>query len=136
MNRVEKIKAIQEMKQEDLNAAQQAIEQLLARSATDYPFRQQLLTNPRAAIAEHTGTTVSEIPASFNLVFIENDATATFVLPDPISTDELADADLEAVAGGTGAAEVFGVIAIGMFIVDTAREIWKAGVEAGKAAAE
>ena len=133
MNRVEKIQAIQDTPQEELNAAQQAIEELLARSATDYAFRQQLLTNPRAAVAEYTGKAISEVPESFNLVFIENDVTATFVLPDPFTAGELADSELEAVAGGSGSAEIFAVVAIGMFIVDTATEIWKAGVEAGKA---
>ena len=44
---------------------------------------------------------MSEIPASFNLVFVENKADATIVLPDPITTSgDLSDQELETVAGG------------------------------------
>jgi hypothetical protein len=74
---------------------------ILARSATDPAFRQKLLTDPRAAVAEFSARPVSDIPASFNLVFVENKADATIVLPDPINTSgDLSDQELETVAGG------------------------------------
>jgi hypothetical protein len=78
--------------------AQEQMEAILSRSATDGKFRQQLLTSPREALSEHFGR---EIPETVNIVFIENRADATIVLPDFVDLQaELSEADLEAVAGG------------------------------------
>jgi hypothetical protein len=92
---------IEEMGRQNPQAVQQAQEQLrglLARSATDMEFRRKLLSDPRAAVSEYTGYAV---PESTRIVFVENRADATFVLPDAIdSAAELSEADLEAVAGG------------------------------------
>jgi len=97
-------------------AAQQVRDQyeaLLRRSATDMEFRRKLLAEPRAAIAEFTGSPVSD---SLNVVFVENRSDATVVLPDPVSPEDLADAELEAVAGGTTAACFLGGVALGAAI--------------------
>jgi hypothetical protein len=78
--------------------AQSSLNEVLTRSATDMPFRQLLLSDPRAALSQHFGV---EAPASVNLAFIENKADATVVLPNVIDPNaELSDAELEAVAGG------------------------------------
>lgn len=75
---------------------------LLSRSATDLEFRKQLLTNPRAAFATFGGKSISEIPESVNITFIENTVDATIVLPDFVDTQaELSDHELETVAGGS-----------------------------------
>ena len=75
---------------------------LLARSATDMTFRQQLLTNPREALAAFGGKDVSSIPESVNIKFVENNVDATIVLPNFVDTEtELSDRDLETVAGGS-----------------------------------
>jgi len=80
-------------------AAQEKYTELLNRSATDREFRDKLVKNPRAAIAEYSGHEVSQ---SFNVVFVENKADATIVLPDPVSSaTELSEEELETVAGGT-----------------------------------
>ncbi len=81
--------------------ANERMTQLLTRSATDATFRTKLLTEPRAAIAEFNGLDVAELPPSFNVVFVENTASATVVLPDFIDASaELNESELEAVAGG------------------------------------
>ncbi|MYF61260.1 MAG: NHLP leader peptide family natural product precursor [Gammaproteobacteria bacterium] len=78
--------------------AEERMNELLTRSATDANFRSLLLTEPRAAIAEFTG---QEVPAEVDIHFVENQGSATFVLPDPINPDaELAEDELDAVAGG------------------------------------
>lgn len=79
-----------------------AMQQILSRSATDAAFRQQLLTDPRAAVAAFGGKDVSAMPASFNVVFIESRAHTTIVLPDAVDpAAEISEEELEAVAGGT-----------------------------------
>jgi hypothetical protein len=84
--------------------ADQAMQKLLARSATDMDFRQLLLSDSRAALSQHFG---HEAPESTNIVFVENRADATVVLPDVIDADaELSQEELEVVAGG-----IFPVIA-------------------------
>lgn len=96
-------------------AATQKLQELLARSATDPAFRQKLLAEPRAAIAEFTGQPVDE---SLDIVFIENQADATVVLPDFIDSEaELSEEELEAVAGGSIAVTIITIgIAVGTTI--------------------
>ncbi|HKG95737.1 MAG TPA: NHLP leader peptide family RiPP precursor [Gemmatimonadaceae bacterium] len=87
----------------------QAMQQLLTRSATDAEFRRKLLTNPREALAEFSG---HEMPAGVNVVFIENKADATIVLPDPVDPSaELSESELETVAGGITPLCVWGCVA-------------------------
>lgn len=70
----------------------------VARSATDKAFRQRLLTDSKAALSEYTGAAVTDV----NIVFVENKADATIVLPDLVGSEsELSDRELEVVAGGT-----------------------------------
>lgn len=73
-----------------------ALQKLLVRSATDLDFRQQLLTNPQAAMEAHLGRSFNR---RLNVRFIENTADATIVLPD-IQQDALSDDELDAVSGG------------------------------------
>lgn len=96
--------------------AEEKFQALLARSATDLEFRQKLLSDPRSAVAEFTG---SPIPEDWNVVFVENRGSATVVLPDPIDPNaELSEAELEAVAGG-GTITILSIIAtIGYIVTD------------------
>jgi hypothetical protein len=82
--------------------AEETMQALLTRAATDWTFRQQLLTEPRKAIAEFKGCEESAIPAGFNVAFIANrPGTHTVVLPNAIDpAAELSESELESVAGG------------------------------------
>lgn len=74
-----------------------AISALLERCASDANFYQSALADPAAAIKTVSG---KALPKGFNLRLVANEgADLTLVLPDPVSED-LSDADLEAVAGG------------------------------------
>ena len=78
---------------------QSKVQEVLARSAVDSEFRAGLLTDPRNTLEKAAG---KRIPENLRVKFIEKDADcdAMFVLPDPVSTDELSPEQLEAVAGG------------------------------------
>ena len=100
---------------EEAAAAQETYQALLSRSATDLDFRQRLLADPAATVAEFTGR---EVPDTFNVSFIENRADATVVLPDYVDPSvELSEDELEAVAGGTEIAGTAIVIGIGIAVV-------------------
>lgn len=80
---------------------QNQMREVLERSATDWEFRQKLLSNPREAIAEHTDQDLENVPETVDLVFVESEADATVVLPDPVDPEaELGEDELEVVAGG------------------------------------
>jgi hypothetical protein len=82
--------------------ATEQMQSLLTRSATDIEFRKLLVSDSRAALSQHFG---GQLPESANIVFLENKADATVVLPDLIGADaELSEAELEAVAGGASPA--------------------------------
>jgi hypothetical protein len=72
--------------------------EMLARSATDREFRALMLRDARAAFAQFG----ADVPASMDIVFIENEHDMTIVLPDAI--DELVELDeneLLALNGGS-----------------------------------
>ena len=101
----EEIQRFAEENPEAARKGQEQIQEVLERSATDWEFRQKLLSNPRKAIADHTGQDLVDIPQTIDLVFVENEADATVVLPDPIDPEaELSEGELEEVAGGTDVA--------------------------------
>ena len=69
------------------------------------------LRSPAQAVREATGR---DLPEGFHLQLVDNAGAAlTVVLPDLAATEELSDADLEAVAGGKseqcGVSKVCGV---------------------------
>jgi hypothetical protein len=77
---------------------------LIARAATDWEFRQALLTDPARAILEATGTVVS-----IRVKFVEKDPDVDLhiVLPDFVAGEpELSVDELDIVAGGTNWCEI------------------------------
>lgn len=77
-----------------------AMEKVMEKSAADADFRSLCLSNPNAALKQ---VAQKEIPDGFNVKFIENQASATLVLPEFKGADgELSDSDLDQVAGGKG----------------------------------
>jgi hypothetical protein len=83
---------------EQAHEAQEQLQNLWARSATDMDFRHTLLNDPRAAMKEFTGR---ELPADLTIKFVESEGKPTLVLPPFVGADaELNEADLEAVSGG------------------------------------
>ena len=102
---------------EQAREAQEQMQEILARSARDPEFREKLLSDPHAAIEEHTG---EEMPEDMDISFIENQGDATLVLPDYQDPEaELEDDELEAVAGGADTVDTVGklLIALGGEIV-------------------
>lgn len=78
-------------------AEQEAIQQMLARSAVDRDFRSKMLENPRLAFAEYG----CELAYGVDISFVENQADVTIVLPDPIDAMlELSEAELVEINGG------------------------------------
>lgn len=77
----------------------EAIKSVAERATTDEKFRKKVLKNPKDAIKEVTG---KDVPANYRLKIIESapDFDNIFVLP-PFRSDELSEAELEQVAGGS-----------------------------------
>ena len=74
-------------------------QQLLRKATTDAQFRQDLLANPKAAIAAEYGITFPETVTIH--IHEETPTSLHLAVPIPIvSTDELSDEELESVAGG------------------------------------
>jgi hypothetical protein len=117
--------AVQERNTASQLAGEQAIQAMVRRSTTDRAFRDQLLTNPRAAIATFVGKPEHEIPAELDFAVVESHATATIVLPDPVNA-ELSDSELETVAGGSDPVTIAACIMLGIFIIDEGIKISQA----------
>ena len=82
-----------------MQETQNPYQDLMLKAAQDEAFREALLSNPREALAQFLGT---ELPAELKVNIVQNTPTeVTLVIPPKVS-DELDDADLEAVAGGRG----------------------------------
>jgi hypothetical protein len=83
---------------ERAHKARETMDAIFRRSATDRPFRQKLVTDPKAALTEYAG---HPMPDNFNVKFVEKQGDVTIVLPAPAAAAvELNDAELEMVAGG------------------------------------
>jgi len=83
---------------ERAQVADDTMQAIFRRSATDRPFRQKLVTDAKAALSEYAG---HSMPDTFNVKFVEKQGDITIVLPAAAgSAVELNEAELELVAGG------------------------------------
>jgi hypothetical protein len=69
---------------------------LIAKAQADEPFRQALLSNPRATIEKELGGTM---PEGFQVKVVEETAN-TLYLVLPTAEGQLSETDLDAVSGG------------------------------------
>ncbi len=77
------------------------IQRVQSRASTDADFRALCLADPAAAVKEEAGM---DVPSDFTINVVDNNfADLTVVLPDFVDAagEELSDADLEAVSGGS-----------------------------------
>ena len=79
---------------------ERTLEEIRKRSITDPEFRELALSNSSAAVSK---VNPKPLPEGYQVKFIDNSGPVkNFVLPDPVNdVEELSDAELEAVAGGT-----------------------------------
>jgi hypothetical protein len=71
--------------------------QTLAKAATDSAFRQQLIRDPREAIAQAFGVL---LPSNLEISIIEESPTRLCLVLPPATSNELSEADLSDVSGG------------------------------------
>lgn len=81
-----------------VGAAYEQIQRLLFRSTIDIEFRSRLLTAPNETLSEFLGR---PMPGDFRVAFVENQADATIVLPDPLRRDETGGDEIANVSGST-----------------------------------
>lgn len=78
------------------NASDQEV-QLRRGAATDSAFRQELLTDPRAAIERELGVS---IPDGISIKALEETPGTVYIVVPPVASGELSDAELDAIAAG------------------------------------
>jgi len=106
---------------EAVQQAKEALTAVLTRSATDADFRKSLLEQPRSALKNFFGV---EVPESYNVKFIENQADATVVLPDPVNLEsELSESELTTVAGGIEPMTIVATIMLTVFITNGVKKL-------------
>jgi len=108
----------QQFSETDIQQGQDLLQKVLARSATDRTFREKLLSDSHSAIAELLGKDPAQVPQKHRVVFVENKAKATIVLPDAVNTDaELSNQELEAVAGGFFMIPVMTIVSLSVYLL-------------------
>ena len=76
--------------------------QIIERATTDSSFRQQLISDPKGTLEGELGVT---LPAGVNVQVLEESASDYYLVLPPSGAaagSELSDAELGAVAGGSG----------------------------------
>ena len=69
------------------------------KAANDDRYRQELTSNPKNLLEKHLG---QSLPEWLNVKVVEENADTIYLVAPHVPSEELADADLEMVAGGKG----------------------------------
>jgi len=77
---------------------QHAIREVVKLASVDTAFRSKAVADPKAALAQVSGG--KKFSETITFVDDQKSGRRTIVLPDPISTEQLSEAELEQVAGG------------------------------------
>ena len=81
---------------------QEVIQKIIARAADDSAYKQELINNPKAVLAQEG----FNIPDDIKVTVLEETPTHfTVVLPITPKANELSESDLESVAGGAAATQ-------------------------------
>jgi hypothetical protein len=78
-------------------------QQIIDKAMKDDSFRKHLLEDPKTAFEQESGIT---LPASFKITVLQEDQHNVYLILPPfrgdVAEDELSEAELASVAGGTG----------------------------------
>ena len=81
---------------------QEVIQKITARAANDAAYKQELIDNPKVALAQEG----INIPENIEITVLEETSTHfTLVLPMTPKVNELSESKLESVAGGAAATQ-------------------------------
>ncbi len=77
-----------------------ALQDVISENAvTNSEYREALLRDPKSILQKHLGR---DLPDWLNVEVVEEKSNTVYVIAPHIPSDELADDDLEAIAGGKG----------------------------------
>lgn len=100
------------MTETQINSRQDIETRLIEKCWKDPDFKKQVIANPKAMLEQHLG---QKLPDQLKIFIYEEDASHIHfsIPPAPLNVTELADADLERVAGGTDIGFMFVVSILG-----------------------
>jgi hypothetical protein len=80
-----------------LDDAMRNYEKVIAKAWSDAAFKQRLVSDPKAALAE---LGITGLPAELEIKVVENTPSAVYLVLPPAPPGELSESELDAIAGG------------------------------------